>query len=50
MELTGSSFEGVPHRSAIPMEGKGKYTFANGDVFIGEFKDGMFEIIFLCEL
>ena len=44
MNLTGSTFEGVPHEGAIQMEGKGKYTFANGDVFVGEFKDGMFAL------
>ena len=42
MEFTGSTFEGAPHSGVIKMEGHGKYTFANGDIFIGEFKDGMF--------
>ena len=47
MDLTGSSFEGTPHSGVIKMDGKGKYTFSNGDVYIGEFKDGMFLFAYL---
>ncbi|KAA6382015.1 MAG: putative radial spoke head 1 [Streblomastix strix] len=42
MDLTGSSFEGMPTHGPIQMEGKGKYTFPNGNVYIGDFEDGMF--------
>ncbi|KAK2951960.1 putative radial spoke head 1 [Blattamonas nauphoetae] len=42
MNLTGSTFEGEPHRGVVKMEGQGKFTFPNGDVYDGNFEDGMF--------
>jgi hypothetical protein len=43
MDLTGSVFQGVAHRGPILIEGQGEYKFPNGNIYKGEFKDGLFD-------